>query len=90
MDLKKTKCYIPMVGHAAEVGQIVACDFRQGNASPAKENLALIQQCEKALPDGCYVQSLRIDAAGYQKKVIEYCDKTTIKYVIIAKIQCCY
>ena len=29
-----------MVGHIAEVGQIVACDFRQGNASPAKENLS--------------------------------------------------
>lgn len=29
---KKNKGYMPMVGHIAEVGQIVACDFRQGNA----------------------------------------------------------
>ena len=71
---KKNKGYMPMVGHIAEIGQIVACDFRSGNASPAKENLEFIQQCEHSLPDGCFVQSLRIDAAGYQKKIIEYCD----------------
>ena len=65
---KKNKGYMPMVGHIAEVGQIVACDFRSGNISPAKKNLEFIHQCERALPDGCFVQSLRIDAAGYQKK----------------------
>lgn len=82
---KNNKGYMPMVGHAAEVGQIVACDFRSGNASPSRENLAFIQQCEKSLPAGCFVQSLRIDAAGYQKKIIEYCDKKAIKYAIRAK-----
>ncbi len=82
---KKNKGYMPMVGHAAEVGQIVACDFRSGNASPSRENLSFIQHCEKSLPDSCFVQSLRIDAAGYQKKIIEYCDKKAIKYAIRAK-----
>ncbi len=82
---KKNKGYMPMVGHIAEVGQVVACDFRQGNASPAKENLEFIHQCEHSLPDGCFVQSLRIDAAGYQKKIIEHCDNRSIKYAIRAK-----
>ena len=82
---KKNKGYMPMVGHIAEIGQIVACDFRSGNASPAKENLEFIQQCEHSLPDGCFVQSLRIDAAGYQKKIIEYCDRKIIRYAIRAK-----
>ncbi len=82
---KKNKGYMPMVGHIAEVGQIVACDFRHGNASPAKENLEFIQQCEKSLPHDCFIQSLRIDAAGYQKKIIEYCDDNNIKYTIRAK-----
>ena len=35
---KKNKGYMPMVGHVAEVGQIIACDFRSGNASPSREN----------------------------------------------------
>ncbi len=82
---KNNKGYMPMVGHVAQTGQVVAADFRTGNASPARENLAFIQQCEKALPDACFVQSLRIDAAGYQKKIIEYCDKKAIKYAIRAK-----
>lgn len=82
---KKNKGYMPMVGHIAEVGQIVACDFRQGNASPAKENFEFIHQCEAALPEGCFVQFLRIDAAGYQKKIIEHCETQQIQYAIRAK-----
>ena len=82
---KNNKGYMPMVGHVAEVGQIVACDFRHGNASPAKENLEFIHQCERSLPRGCFVQSLRIDAAGYQKKIIKYCDSKNIRYAIRAK-----
>lgn len=75
-----------MVGHVAETGQIVACDFRAGNASPARENLEFIQQCQQALPDDCFIQSLRIDAAGYQTKIIEYCDDNAIHYAIRAKM----
>ena len=82
---KKNKGYMPMVGHVAEVGLIVAADFRPGNASPARENLEFIQQCQQSLPDACFVKSLRIDAAGYQKKIIEYCDKENIQYAIRAK-----
>lgn len=81
---KKNKGYMPMVGHIAEVGQIVACDFRDGNTPPSKDNLAFIHQCEKSLPTGCFVQSLRIDAAGYQEKIIRHCDDNGIKYAIRA------
>lgn len=82
---KKHKGYMPMVGHVAEVGQIVACDFRQGNEPPSKANLDFIKQCEKSLPNDCFVKALRIDAAGYQTKIIEYCDKKSIQYAIRAK-----
>jgi len=83
---KKNPGYMPMVGHIAETGQIVACDFREGNASPARENLEFIQQCEEALPAGCQVDKLRIDAAGYQTKIIQYCDQQGIQYAIRAKL----
>ena len=62
----KNKGYMPMVGHIAETGQVVSGDFRQGNAAPAKENAEFIQQCQRALPHGCTVGALRIDAVGYQ------------------------
>ena len=62
----KNKGFMPMVGHIAETGQVVAVDFRQGNVPPAKDNLAFIKQCQQALPEGCALNALRIDAAGYQ------------------------
>jgi hypothetical protein len=82
----KNKGYMPMVGHIAETGQVVSCDFRQGNAAPAKENFEFIQQCQTALPNGCTVGALRIDAAGYQARIIQYCDEQQIDYAIRAKM----
>jgi len=67
----KNKGFMPMVGHIAETGQVVAVDFRQGNAPPAQDNLAFIRQCQRSPPEGC---SPRIDAAaGYQTKNIQAC-----------------
>ncbi len=81
----KNKGFMPMVGHIAQTGQIVAVDFRQGNVPPAQDNLAFIKQCQQSLPEGCILNALRIDAAGYQTKIIEYCDEHGIDYAIRAK-----
>lgn len=82
----KNPGYMPMVGHISEVGMVVACDFREGNQPPAKDNLAFIEQCQSALPHGCFVQNLRIDAAGYQEKIIKHCEEHSIYYAIRAKM----
>jgi len=82
---KKNKGFMPMVGHIAQTGQIVAADFRQGNASPARENLEFIKQCQQSLPKDCRIRALRIDAAGYQTKIIRHCDDEDILYAIRAK-----
>jgi len=74
-----------MVGHIAETGQIVATDFRAGNTAPASENLEFIKQCQQSLPQDCIIRALRIDAAGYQTKIIQYCDEENIRYAIRAK-----
>ena len=81
---KSNKGYMPMVGHIAQTGQVLACDFRKGNQSPNSENLEFIQQCQEALPDGCYIKQLRIDAAGYQTAIIKHCDEENIQYAIRA------
>lgn len=81
----KNKGFMPMVGHIAQTGQVVAVDFRKGNVPPAQDNLAFIKQCEQSLPVGCTLSALRIDAAGYQTKIIEYCDQHNIDYAIRAK-----
>ncbi len=81
---KSNKGYMPMLGHIAQTGQIVACDFRKGNQSPNSNNLEFIKQCQEALPDGCYITLLRIDAAGYQIAIIKHCDEEDIQYAIRA------
>ena len=47
---KQNKGFMPMVGHIAQTGQIVAVDFRKGNVPPNKDNLAFIKQCQQSLP----------------------------------------
>ena len=74
-----------MVGHIAQTGQIVAVDFRQGNIPPNKDNLAFIKQCQQSLPAGVTLGGLRIDSAGYQASIIQYCDEQDIDYAIRAK-----
>ncbi|MFT6101580.1 MAG: hypothetical protein ACJATV_000010 [Granulosicoccus sp.] len=81
----KNKGFMPMLGHIAEAGQVVAVDFREGNTSPAKGNLEFIKQCQRSLPEDCTVNALRIDAAGYQTNIIRYCDDNAIEYAIRAK-----
>ena len=79
------KGFMPMVGHIAQTGQVVAVDFRKGNVPPAQDNLAFSKPCQRSLPIGCTVNALRIDAAGYQTKIIAYCDNHNIEYAIRAK-----
>jgi len=81
----KNKGFMPMVGHIAQTGQVVAVDFREGNIPPAQDNLAFIKQCQQSLPADCRLNALRIDAAGYQTKIIAYCDEQGIDYAIRAK-----
>ena len=93
LSLDSAKCtyvkrpgFTPMFGHVAESGQLVAVDFRAGNVSPAKDNLQFIQQCERALPPGVKVKAVRIDAAGYQSAIIEYCQQQAMDFVIRARM----
>ena len=83
---KGNKGYMPMVGHIAQTGQVVATDFRAGNCSPAKDNLAFIQQCQEALPAGVQVRQLRIDSAGYQHAILDYCQDQGIEFAIRARL----
>ncbi|VVM25674.1 hypothetical protein BSPWISOXPB_7710 [uncultured Gammaproteobacteria bacterium] len=83
---KGNKSYMPMVGHIAQTGQIVATDFRAGNVSPNTDNLGFIKTCQDALPKGTNIKKLRIDAAGYQASIIDYCLENDIEFSIRAKM----
>ncbi len=82
----KRKGYMPMVGHVAQTGQIVAVDFREGNVAPATDNLAFIHRCEAALPEGVELEAVRIDAAGFQVGIIDELIDRKLKFAIRAKM----
>jgi hypothetical protein len=46
---------------------------KAGNVSPNTDNLGFIKTCQDALPKGTNIKKLRIDAAGYQASIIDYC-----------------
>jgi hypothetical protein len=76
--------YMPMIGHIAETNQVIQSEFRAGNVAPKTENLEFIKKCQNNLPKGVKLSWLRIDCAGYQKSIIEYCDNENIHFAIRA------
>lgn len=86
MTYKGYKGYMPMVGHLAENGLIVGDEFREGNESPGGRNLEFIKYCARQLPKGKRIKALRSDSAGYQGKVINYCQDNGIKFAIGADL----
>ena len=82
----RNRGYMPMFGHIVETGQALAVDFRAGNVPPAKGNLEFVRRCEQALPPGVKVKALRVDAAGYQSALINYCQQQGIDFAIRAKM----
>ena len=82
---KKSPGYMPMVGHI-NGGYVIDVDFRDGNIAPSDKNLEFIKQCVMQLPVGRKFDRVRIDSAGYQAKIFNYCDDNNIKFTISAPL----
>jgi hypothetical protein len=85
-DSKKTykgiKGYQPMLGIISENGMIVSSDFRQGNVSPQSGLVEFLENCRKHYPQE--IRVIRSDSAGWQKNVVDYCDRESMGYTITA------
>jgi hypothetical protein len=74
--------YMPMVSHLAEAGVILHSEFRAGNVAPATENLEFIKASEARLPKGHRIAHVRLDSAGYQAEILNYCEETHKTFAI--------
>ena len=74
--------YMPMIGHLAEAGVVIHDEFREGNVAPATGNLEFIRDCETRLPRGHAIASVRLDSAGYQADIFNYCEQTGKTFAI--------
>ena len=74
--------YMPMIGHLAEAGVVIHEEFREGNVAPATGNLEFIKDCETRLPKVHAIANVRIDSAGYQADIFNYCEDTGKTFAI--------
>ena len=66
----------PLVGVVGETGDVLAIRARGGNASPRRKLASFIDECVAAIPAEArplYELWIRIDSAGFSKKVVETC-----------------
>lgn len=74
--------YMPMIGHLSEAGVVIHDEFREGNVAPATGNLKFIKDCEACLPKGHRIANVRLDLAGYQAGIFNYCEQTGKTFAI--------
>jgi len=74
--------YMPMIGHLAEAGVVIHDEFREGNIAPATDNLGFIRACEALLPRGHRIAHVRLDSAGYQASIFNYCEESGKTFAI--------
>ena len=75
-----------MVGHIAEIDQVVAVEFREGNESPNKENLQFIQRCESACRRVNRYRMFALMLPAIKAAVINYAMDSGMGFAIRAKM----
>lgn len=78
--------YMPIVGHLAQNGLVVADEFREGNDSPGARNLEFLKRCCDRMPRGSRIGSFRSDSAAYQAGVFNYCEDEGIDFAVGADL----
>jgi len=70
---KHFKAYQPLNCWWAEQGVMLYSEFRDGNVPAGQEQLRVMKESLRHLPDGVKKVSLRSDTAGYQEELLLYC-----------------
>lgn len=74
---KGFKAYQPLNCWWAEQGTMLYSEFRDGNVPAGHEQLRVLKDCLRHLPEGVKTVSLRSDTAGYQEELLLYCGEGT-------------
>ena len=75
----------PLVGVCGETGDVLAIRARGGSASPRRGIASFIDECVSAIPAICrdrYQLWIRVDSAGYSKKVMDAATKHNAAFSI--------
>ncbi len=72
---KGFKAYQPMNTWWAEQEMILHTEYRDGNVPAGYEQLRVLKEALKLLPDGVEKVLVRSDTAGYQHNLLRYCEQ---------------
>jgi hypothetical protein len=71
---KHHKAYQPFNVCWAEQGVVAHTEFRDGNVPAGYEQLRMLEETLEMLPEGVEIVRMRSDTAGYQHKLLKYCE----------------
>lgn len=83
---KGNKGYMPILGTLAENKLCIHHEFRKGNISPCSGQKRFYESCKKRLPRGKKIKYVRVDAAGYQKDLIDILYEDHVEFAIRARM----
>jgi hypothetical protein len=69
------RAYQPLTTWWSEQGMVVHTEFRDGNVPAGYEQLRVLKETLKYLPEGVKKVRLRSDTAGYQHDLMRFCEK---------------
>ena len=72
---KGSKAYQPLNTWWSEQEMIAHTEFRDGNVPAGYEQLRVLREALRNLPDGIETVRLRSDTAGYQHNLLRYCEQ---------------
>ena len=72
------RAYQPLNTWWSEQGMVVHTEFRDGNVPAGYEQLRVLKESLRCLPEGVKRVRLRSDTAGYQHDLMRFCDKGEI------------
>jgi len=74
----------PILGFIAENGVCLSYEFREGNVVAGARAVEFLEECERVLPEGKEVRTIRSDSAFYQAEVLNWCEERGKSYTITA------
>jgi hypothetical protein len=70
---KGERGYQPQMGFVFELGLILEDEFREGNVPAQAGAVGFLKKCFEAMPEGKYIEYVRVDSAYYQAEVMNLC-----------------
>ena len=78
-DVPGERGYQPLIAFCSEIGMVLHAEMRAGNVPASKDNLEALEASLGHLPQSVERAMLRTDCAGYQERIIRFCNDPSVR-----------